>query len=89
MLEKVPHLSLFPDECDPAALKTAAKANGLQIANLGTYVGGGQAGRGAQGAIHGFQAPNPGRFTKLGFSSDDPADLKKELEQVYRAIDLV
>ena len=29
LLEKLPHLSLFPDECDVAALKSAAEAHGL------------------------------------------------------------
>jgi len=88
LLEKPPHLSLFPDECDPAVVKAAAKAHGLHIANLGTYVGGGQASRGVQWAIHGFQESNMGRFTSCGFSSDDPAELEAELEQVRRAIDL-
>ncbi len=41
LLERLPHLSVFPDQCDPAALKAAAEAHGLQIANLGTYPGGG------------------------------------------------
>ncbi len=40
VLERVPHLSLLSEECDPAALKAAADANGLQIANLATYAGG-------------------------------------------------
>ena len=31
----------MPAECDPVALKAAAQARGLQIANLGTYVGAG------------------------------------------------
>jgi sugar phosphate isomerase/epimerase len=31
LLERLPHLSLFPDECNPVALKAAAKAHGLQI----------------------------------------------------------
>jgi sugar phosphate isomerase/epimerase len=88
LLEKPPHLSLFPDDCDPAVVKAAAEAHGLQIANVGTYVGGGQAGRGVQWAIHGFQGPSMGRFTSCGFSSDDPAELETELEQVRRAIDL-
>jgi sugar phosphate isomerase/epimerase len=39
LLGRLPHLSLDPDECDPAVLKAAAEARGLQIANLGTYVG--------------------------------------------------
>ena len=88
LLEKYPHLSLFPDECDPAAVKATVEAHGLQIANLGTYVGGGQAGRGAQWLIHGFQDSSLGKFTSCGFSSDDPAELETELDQVRRAIDL-
>jgi sugar phosphate isomerase/epimerase len=39
LLARMPHFSLDPAECDPAALKAAAHARGLQIANLGTYVG--------------------------------------------------
>jgi hypothetical protein len=39
VLERVPHLSLLPEECDPAALKAAADAIGLQIANLAAYAG--------------------------------------------------
>jgi len=88
VLEKPPHLSLFPDECNPESIKAAAEVHGLKIANLGTYVGGGQAGRGVQWAIHGFQATNKKRFTSCGFSSDDPAELETELDQVRRAIDL-
>jgi len=88
LLEKLPHLSLFPDECDPATIKVAAEAHGLQIANLGTYVGGGQNGRNAQWVYHGWTVPNPEKFTECGFSSDDPAEQKIELDQVYRAIDL-
>jgi sugar phosphate isomerase/epimerase len=39
LLARMPHFSLDPAECDPAALKAEASARGLQIANLGTYVG--------------------------------------------------
>ena len=39
LLGRSPHLSLDPKACDPAALKAAAEAQGVQIANLGTYVG--------------------------------------------------
>jgi sugar phosphate isomerase/epimerase len=39
LLGRIPHLSLDPDECDPAAVKAMADEKGLQIANLGTYVG--------------------------------------------------
>jgi len=41
LLARMPHFSLDGAECDPAALKAAAQARGLQIANLGTYVGAG------------------------------------------------
>jgi sugar phosphate isomerase/epimerase len=41
LLARMPHFSLDPAECDPVALKAAAQAAGLQIANLGTYVGAG------------------------------------------------
>jgi sugar phosphate isomerase/epimerase len=88
LLERLPHLSLLPNECDPAPLKAAAEAHGLQIANLATYVGGGQEGRAAQWKYHGWEVPRPERFTVCGFSSDDPAELERELEQVHRAIDL-
>lgn len=39
LLGRLPHFSIKADECDPAALKAAAEGNGLEIANLGTYVG--------------------------------------------------
>jgi sugar phosphate isomerase/epimerase len=39
LLGRAPHLTLDPAECDPAELKAAADALGIQIANLGTYVG--------------------------------------------------
>ena len=41
LLERLPHLSLDPEESDPVAVKAAADDHGLQIANLGTYVGAG------------------------------------------------
>jgi len=47
LLGRPPHLSLNPDECDPAAVKAAADDLGLQVANLGTYVGRGFAGQDA------------------------------------------
>jgi len=85
--EKV-HLSLFPNECDPAALKAAAEAHGLQIANLATYAGGGLDGRKTAYSLHAWEVANPERFTSCGFSSDDPAELKTEFEQLQRTIDL-
>ncbi len=39
VLGAMPHFSLDPQECDPQALQAAARARGLRIANLGTYVG--------------------------------------------------
>jgi sugar phosphate isomerase/epimerase len=39
LLGRMPHFSLDPAECDPHAVHALAKANGLEIANLGTYVG--------------------------------------------------
>ena len=41
LLGRMPHLSLDPAEYDPAAAKAMAQTHGLQIANLGTYVGAG------------------------------------------------
>ncbi len=66
LLERLPHLSLLPNECDPAPIKAAAEAHGLQIANLATYVGGGQEGRAAQWKYHGWEVPRPERFTVCG-----------------------
>ena len=88
LLERMPHSSLFPDECDPAIVKATAEKHGMQIANLATYVGGGQNGRRAQWFYHGWDIPKPEQFTPLGFSSDDADELKTELEHVRRAIDL-
>jgi len=85
--EKV-HLSIFPDECDPAALKAAAEAHGLQIANLATYAGGGLDGRKTAYSFHGWEVANAEKFTSCGFSSDDPAELETEFEQLQRTIDL-
>jgi sugar phosphate isomerase/epimerase len=39
LLEKMPHLSLDPAQCDPAAVLAAARRHGLRVANLATYVG--------------------------------------------------
>jgi sugar phosphate isomerase/epimerase len=88
VLERVPHLSLFPEECDPAGLKDAAKANGLQIANLATYVGGGIDGRNSAWSWHGWKVNTPEQFTSCGFSSDILAEQEKELEQLCQTIDL-
>ncbi|MEZ4711224.1 MAG: sugar phosphate isomerase/epimerase family protein [Caldilineaceae bacterium] len=39
LLGRMPHFSLDANECDPQEVLAQAKANGLEIANLGTYVG--------------------------------------------------
>ena len=41
LLGRMPHFSLDPAECDPAEVKKLADDNGLEIANLGLYVGSG------------------------------------------------
>lgn len=89
VLEKLPHLSIHPDEFDPAVLKAAAEEHGLRIANLGTYVGGGQDARASAWLHHpGFQFTNRERYTPVGCASDDPEELETELEHVKRAIDI-
>ena len=88
VLEKLPHLSLFPNEFDPKILNTSAKVHGLKIANLATYVGGGQDGRRTAWKFHGWNVPNPERFTSYGFSSKDSNEIESETKQLYRAIDL-
>lgn len=88
LLERSPHLSLFPHEIDPADIKAAADAHGLRVANIASYVGGGQEGRRAQWYYHGWGVDGPERYTPIGFSSDDPAELEMEMEQMRHAIDL-
>lgn len=39
LLGRMPHFSLDPAECAPAAIQALAEEHGLAIANLGTYVG--------------------------------------------------
>ncbi|MCU0502343.1 MAG: sugar phosphate isomerase/epimerase [Anaerolineae bacterium] len=41
LLARMPHFSLDPAECNPVDLQHLAQGRGLQIANLGTYVGAG------------------------------------------------
>ena len=84
--EKV-HFLLFEDLCDPVELKATAEKHGLLIANLATYPGGGLYGREFMYAFHKWKVPHPERFTSCGFSSDDPKELKTELEQVKLTID--
>jgi sugar phosphate isomerase/epimerase len=85
--EKV-HLQIFPDLCDIESLKETAARNGLQIANLSTYAGGGLDGRQTAYTFHGWEVPHPERFTSIGFSSDDPEELNTEFEQIKRTIDI-
>jgi sugar phosphate isomerase/epimerase len=85
--EKI-HLQIFPDLCDIENLKDTAEKNGLQIANLSTYAGGGLDGRKTAYTFHGWEVPHPERFTSIGFSSDDPDELKTEFEQIKRTIDI-
>ena len=85
--EKI-HLQIFPDLCDIENLKDTAEKNGLQIANLSTYAGGGLDGRKTAYTFHGWEVPHPERFTSIGFSSDDPDELKIEFEQIKRTIDI-
>lgn len=85
--EKV-HLQIFPDLCNIEALKKTAEKNGLQIANLSTYAGGGLDGRQTAYKFHGWEVPYPKRFTSVGFSSEDPGELKIEFEQIKRTIDI-
>jgi sugar phosphate isomerase/epimerase len=85
--EKV-HLQIFPDLCDIENLKNTAEKNGLQIANLSTYAGGGLDGRKTAYTFHGWEVPHPERFTRVGFSSDDPEELNTEFDQIKRTIDI-
>ena len=85
--EKV-HLQIFSDLCDIENLKATARKNGLQIANLSTYAGGGLDGRKTAYTFHGWEVPHPERFTSVGFSSDDPEELNTEFDQIKRTIDI-
>jgi len=89
LLEKMPHFSLFDDECDVNEIKKAAIRYGLQISFLNTYVGGGAHARESAWRHHpGFQFPNRDRYTSTGFASDDPDELNMEYKHVCHAIDL-
>ncbi|MFC1803385.1 sugar phosphate isomerase/epimerase family protein [Thermoproteota archaeon] len=88
VLERVPHFSLFPGEVDYEAIKVAANVNGVKIANLATYPGGGADGRSVAWAWHGWTVSEPDKFTSFGFSSDTLVEQDKELEQLIRTIDL-
>jgi sugar phosphate isomerase/epimerase len=89
VLEKMPHLSIHPDECDPVKVKEAADKAGLRIMAVNSYVGGGVVGRAGAWLHHpGFEFPNQHKYTYNGFASDDERELERELEHVTRAIDI-
>jgi sugar phosphate isomerase/epimerase len=89
VLERMPHLSIHQDECDPATVKAAAEKHGLRISAVNSYVGGGVVGRAGAWLHHpGFEFPNRHKYTYDGFASDDPDVLETELQHVYRAIDI-
>jgi sugar phosphate isomerase/epimerase len=89
VLERMPHLSIHPELCDPATVKAAAEKHGLRISAVNSYVGGGVVGRAGAWLHHpGFDFPNQHLYTYNGFASDDPEELETELQQVYRAIDV-
>ena len=89
VLERMPHLSIHPDECDPATVKAAAEKHGLRITAVNSYVGGGVVGRAGAWLHHpGFEFPNRHKYTYNGFASDDPKLLETELQHIFRAIDI-
>jgi len=85
VLEKMPHLSIHADECDPANVKAAADKHGLRITAVNSYVGGGVVGRAGAWLHHpGFVFPNKDKYTHDGFASKDPAVQEQELKHVCR-----
>jgi len=85
--EKV-HFLIFDDLCDHVMLKDLALENGLVIAHIASYLGGGLFGRNMMYAFHHWKVPHADRYTKIGFSSDEPDELKKEFDQMMHTIDL-
>ena len=89
IIERMPHFSIHSDECDPESIKALADKHGLRITAINAYVGGGVVGRAGAWLHHpGFEFPNKHKYTHNGFASDDPKELERELEQVFRAIDI-
>jgi sugar phosphate isomerase/epimerase len=89
VLEKMPHLSIHSDQCDPATVKAAADKYGLRITAVNSYVGGGVVGRAGAWLHHpGFEFPNKHLYTHNGFASEDSKELEIELQHVFRAIDI-
>ena len=59
IIDKPPHWSVFPDECDHEKLKETAEEKGLRITMVNGYFGGGAAGRESAWKHHpGFKFPN-------------------------------
>jgi len=89
ILEKMPHLSIHEDECDPVKVKESADKHGLRITAVNSYAGGGVFGRAGAWLHHpGFKFPNQHKYTHNGFASDDPGELERELSHVRHAIDI-
>jgi len=88
IIDKPPHWSVFPDECDHKAVKALAEKHGLRITMINGYFGGGAHGRAGAWVHHpGFKFPNKSRYTEVGFASTDPKDIEKEKDQFIKAID--
>ena len=85
--EKV-HLLIFADLVDIEKLKATADKNGLQIANLSTYAGGGLDGRATAYKFHKWKVGTPERYTSTGFSSESQEECEEEFRQIKRTIDI-
>jgi len=89
IIDKSPHWSVFPEECDHKAVKKAAEKQRLKISMINGYFGGGAAGRESAWKHHpGFKFPNKHKYTPVGFASSDNKELQQELEQMKKAIDV-
>jgi sugar phosphate isomerase/epimerase len=88
IIDKPPHWSVFPDECDWKAMKASADKHGIHISGINGYFGGGISGRAGAWVHHpGFKFPNAHRYTKIGFASTDPKDIEMEMDQTRKAIE--
>lgn len=89
IIDKPPHWSVFPDECDYKAMKEVADRHGLTISMVNGYFGGGISGRAGAWKHHpGFVFPNRHRYTEIGFASKDKKDIDMEMDQTKNAIDI-
>lgn len=89
VLEKMPHFSIHPEQCDPAEVLAAAEKAGLRITNINSYVGGGVLGRSGAWRHHpGFEFPDKHLYTTAGFSSPSKEERERELEQFKRTVDI-